>query len=247
VTLATACALVACIPSAGFALGAFDGVPLPTMRGTVAKFTPASIDPRMAKLIARNSSGKAQLMRFTPAGVPDRGNRSVTVAVRVDGQAARAITVNSAVDVAQDQFAAGSAPALRIAPMRYNLGMSRGYQSFAKIASPAPALSRTLSDAAIPDLAQFRPSPGVRENPSRFVPRNAAAEPAKAAAAPRAVESHELATDQAVDLAGSYRLTRNLDVTAGVRYRLERDRLAPVADTAQADNQAVYVGTQFRF
>ena len=46
---------------------------------------------------------------------------------------------------------------------------------------------------------------------------------------------------------GSYRLTRNFDVTAGVRYTQERDRLAPVVDTAKQDSQAVYIGTQFHF
>ena len=49
-----------------------------------------------------------------------------------------------------------------------------------------------------------------------------------------------------VDLGGSYRLTRNIDVTAGVRYSQDRDRIVPPAE-AKADNQAVYVGTQFRF
>jgi len=48
---------------------------------------------------------------------------------------------------------------VRIAPTRYNLGVARGYQSFAR--PTAPALSPALSDASIPDLADFRPSPGV--------------------------------------------------------------------------------------
>jgi opacity protein-like surface antigen len=50
-----------------------------------------------------------------------------------------------------------------------------------------------------------------------------------------------------VDVGGSYRLTRNLNVTAGVRYsQQDRERLHPLTDGKQ-DNQAVYVGTQFRF
>ena len=49
-----------------------------------------------------------------------------------------------------------------------------------------------------------------------------------------------------MDLGGSYRLTRNFDVTAGVRYSSERDRLRPLTDGKQ-DSQAVYVGTKFRF
>ena len=49
-----------------------------------------------------------------------------------------------------------------------------------------------------------------------------------------------------VDVTGSYRLSRNVDLTAGVRLRRENDRLAPLTDQQQ-DSQAVYVGTQFRF
>ena len=36
------------------------------------------------------------------------------------------------------------------------------------------------------------------------------------------------------------------DVTAGVRVTQDRDRIAPLTDGVQ-DDQAVYVGTQFRF
>ena len=48
------------------------------------------------------------------------------------------------------------------------------------------------------------------------------------------------------DVGGAYRVTRNLDVTAGVRYSQDRERLKPLTDGKQ-DSQAVYVGTQFRF
>ncbi|MEO6152001.1 MAG: hypothetical protein ABIP24_02495 [Croceibacterium sp.] len=242
-----ACGLVACIPSAGFAvsaLGASVSQSLP--RGTVAKFTPAAIDPRIALLVAQSGNGKARLMRFTPAGVSDRASSSMTVAVRVDEGAVRVVSVGSVIAAAKDLALAGTPTELRLAPMRYNLGLARGYQSFAKPAPAAPALSRTLSDASIPDLASFRPTGGVKEGPSRFVARNATSEP-RPAAAPRTVDARDVIEAQAVDLAGSYRLTHNVNVTAGVRYQPEQDRLAPVADTAKKDNQAVYVGTQFRF
>jgi hypothetical protein len=243
--LVAACVLLAGIPTTALAVGGLGAASSSAARGTLAHFTPASVDPQLARLIARSGAAKTSLMRFTPAGVPDRAGRPVTVAVRVDEGAARAITVQSAITATSELAMAGSA--LRIAPMRYNLGLARGYQSFAK-AAPAAAspVSRTLSDAAIPDLASYRPAPGVREDPSRFTPRNAASEP-RAAAAPRALDTSDAGTDQPVDFAGSYRLTRHIDVTAGVRYQSERDRLAPVADTAKQDNQAVYVGTQFRF
>jgi hypothetical protein len=48
------------------------------------------------------------------------------------------------------------------------------------------------------------------------------------------------------EVGGSYRLTGNLDVTGGVRYRVQHDRLQPLADERR-DSQAVYVGTAFRF
>lgn len=236
-TIAATAVVLASLPTAGFALGALDGG-AGLAQGSFAALTPASADPRLAAFVAERSSGSARLMRFTPAGA-ERANRSVTVAVRVDENSAQAISVRSAIEAAMGKVAGESG--VRIAPSRYNLGASRGYQNFARPAAAAP-LSRSLSDADIPDLADFRPSPGAKEEPSRFAARidsNAQAKPAESA--PRIVP------DQTVDLEGSYRLTRNLDVTAGLRYSQDRNRLTTLAEPAKQDSQAVYVGTQFRF
>ena len=241
-TVAVGALVLAAMPTAGLALGALDnGVSLPAT-GSFAALTPASVDPRLARFVAGRSNGSARLMRFTPAGVAERASRSVTVAIRIDEEAARAISVRSAISAAQEQVASDAG--VRIAPTRFNLGISRGYQSFAKAPEKSSSLSTTLSEAAIPNLADFRPSPGARPDESRFAARIALEEEAKAGASPKAITSR---SDQAVDVAGSYRLTRNLDVTAGVRYSQERGRLAPVEETVQQDSQAVYVGTQFRF
>ena len=241
-SVAAGAIVLASMPTAGLALGALGGeVSLPAT-GSFAALTPASVDPRLARFVAERSKGNARLMRFTPAGVAERASRSVTVAIRIDEEAARAISVRSAIASAQEQ-AAGDA-AVRIAPTRFNLGVSRGYQSFAKATESSTALSRSLSEAGIPNLAEFRPSPGVRPDESRFAARIAVEEEAEAGANPRTIDPR---SDQAVDVAGSYRLTRNLDVTAGVRYSQERDRLAPLEESTQQDSQAVYVGTQFRF
>jgi hypothetical protein len=246
--IAAACALAVCLPSAGLAVVSMDGgVRLTTARGTIAKFTPASVDPRMEQLIARNSTGKARLMRFTPAGVPDRASRSMTVAVRVDEDVARAISVRSAIAAAAQEQAPASAPALAIAPTRFNLGVARGYQSFAKAPVTASVVSAPLTEAAIPDIATLRASTPAREAPSRFVARTMTDGLSEAAAAPRAIEPAKVVPGESVDVAGSYRLTRNLDVTAGWRYSQDRERLVPLADPAKQDSQAVYVGTQFRF
>ena len=238
-TIAAGAVVLASMPTAGLALGALDSTVSLPATGSFAALTPASVDPRLARFVAERRSGNARLMRFTPAGVAERASRSVTVAIRIDEDVARAISIRSAINSAQEQ-AAGDA-GVRIAPTRFNLGLSRGYQSFAK----APEqLSRALSEASIPNLAEFQPSPGARPDESRFAARIALEEVAKPGASPRAANSRG---EQAVDVEGSYRLTRNLDVTAGVRYSQERDRLAPIAEPTQTDSQAVYVGTQFRF
>ncbi len=238
-TLAAGALVLAGLPTAVFAVGADDETTFGTL-GSFAALTPASVDPRLARFGAARNNDDARLMRFTPAGVADRGSRSVTVAVRIDEEAARAISVRSAIAAAMEQVAGEGG--VRITPTRYSLGLSRGYQSFAK---PEPVrLSRSLSDAAIPDLADFEPSPGASEGESRFAPRVELEQEAKTGSTPRTIDSR---SDQTVGLGGSYRLTRNLDVSAGVRYSQERDRLAPLADSTKQDSQAVYVGTQFRF
>jgi len=230
VLCAGAAALVL-VPSAGFALGAIESSGIDSGMA----FTPASIGSRLAGMVGENTGG--DLMRFTPAGATVRTGRSMTVAVRVDDDVAQALSVRSAITGVNDQ--ALDSPVARVAPTRFNLGLARGYQSFAN----TPELARDLSDAAMPDLAAFKPSAGVKDKPSRFAARIALEEEQTAGRSPRTAES---ISDQSVDVGGSYRVTRNLDVTAGVRYSQDRDRLAPITNGKQ-DSQAVYVGTQFRF
>lgn len=238
-TVAAGAIVLASLPTAGFALGALDGTSSLTDHGTFGALTPASADPRLAAFVAERSSGTGRLLRFTPAGAAEHANRSVTVAVRVDENSAQAISVRSAIDAAKEQVAGESN--VRIAQTRYNLGVARGYQSFARPSAPAAAVASAPSESRIPDLADFRPSPGVKEEPSRFAARIDSDAQTKPGAASR------MAPEQTVDLEGSYRLTRNLDVTAGVRYSQDRNRLTTLAEPGKQDSQAVYIGTQFRF
>jgi len=226
------------LPSAGFALAKLNS---PAIGHGVGIFTPASVDPRLARLVADTANGE-NLMRFTPAGAANHQGRSVTVAVRVDEGTTQLVSVRSALaSAAGNDETAGSS--VRITSTRYNLGVAHGYQSFASAPEVTPSLSKDLSGAALPDLAKFAPSPGVKNKPSRFGARIAIDEQEKLARAPRTLES---LGDQSVDVAGSYRVTRNLDLTAGVRYSQDQDRLAPLTNGKQ-DSQAVYLGTQFRF
>ena len=62
--------------------------------------------------------------------------------------------------------------------------------------------------------------------------------------APKLVEQ---VPSYSVDVGGAYRLTHNVDLTAGMRYRRDLDRLQQTDDEQRHDSQAVYVGTAFRF
>lgn len=208
--------------------------------GDYVPFTPARIDPRLARVVAE-TFGEGGL-RFTPAVRPDSGDRVVTMAVRVDKATAKAISFRTALDGAGEiRPGLGTMPSL--AATRYNLGTARGYQSFAQPAPKALDLPPGIRHIAMPDLASFRPSEGVKEEPSRLQPRIAFKRGDELSRGPRAYDSE---ADQLVDLGGAYRITRNLDVTAGVRMSQQRDRLAPLTDGVE-DSKAVYVGTQFRF
>lgn len=230
-------------PNTGLALGGApkaDSAVSVIASGSFASFTPASVDPRLAKLIAErgNDAAAARMMRFTPAGAANRPGRSVTVAVRIDDRVARAISVRSAINAVQGKPGLGSM--MLITPARYDLGMARDYRSFAQPLLP-PVELRKLD---MPDLSTFKPGKSeAAGKPSRFSAHIEMEEKGNAGRAPRTLDA---VTGQRLDVGGSYRLTRNLDVTAGVRYSQERDRLGPLTDGTQ-DSQAVYLGTQFRF
>lgn len=236
-----ACAALAfAIPSAGLALGGLEAPAPEAFAKGIATFTPAAVDPQLAQKVAQRIAARGQALRFTPATTTGARDRTYTVAVRVDDETARAISVRSAIAAAQDGAGLG-AGAVSIAPTRYNLGIARGYQSFAKQQAPASKLE--LGRVEMPDLASFRPREGAKDRPSRFQPRIALEQDGNVGRAPRTLEG---AGEQSVDVGGAYRVMRNLNVTAGVRLSQERDRIAPLTD-AEQDSQAVYVGTQFKF
>lgn len=226
---------------AAFSSG-FDSRPVSlAARGGIGSFTPASVDPRLAARISVERLASSPLFKFTPAASESRNGRAVTVAVRVDSETAKAISVRQALAAAAD--AQPGIAAVRIAPTAFSLGVARGYESF------APKLAQTiaapeLKKVEMPDLAAFAAGKGKDRDPARFAPKIAVDESAsKPGRAPRTLEGQG---DFSVDVGGSYRVTRNVAVTAGVRYSPERDRIAPLTDTTQ-DSQAVYVGTRFRF
>lgn len=229
--LLAATVAVLALPSAVLALSVAIGPAssAPSAADSAPGFQPARVDPRLARSISVRALGKNQTFQFTPGAVPSALDRSVTVAVRVDGSTQRS----------RGPLTASDGVGFRIAPTAYSLGVSRGYKGFAQNSSAVSELRRV----EMPDLASFRPSPGARADTSRFAPRIALDGREPAGRSPRTLQGQQ---EEVVDLGGSYRLTRNLNVTAGVRSTSERDRLAPLSD-GRKDNQAVYVGTQFKF
>lgn len=186
-------------------------------------FVPASVDPLLARSISVRALARSPAFRFTPAGNSTRPDRAITVAVRL----------------APGLRGGDSALALGIAPTAYSLGVARGYKGF----TSSLAQNAEIRRLEMPDLSTFRPGASRPTDDGRFSPHIALDEKEKTGRAPRTFDGE---SDQLVDVGGSYRLTRNLNVTAGVRYSKERDRLMPLTDGRQ-DSQAVYVGTQFRF
>lgn len=231
-------ALLVGIPSAGLAVVA-SGSPAPRI-AAMMQFTPANGDPAAIRRIAAKVAARGQELRFTPARAVGAAPRTVTVAIRVDDSTARAISVRSAIAAAE----VGQGPTLAtLAPARFNLGIARGYRSFAKPAAPVVPVDLGLDRVSLPDLASFRPREGAKEKPSRFQGNLALESESRAGRSPGTLEGQG---GQAVDLSTGYRVSRSLNVTAGVRLTQDRDRLAPLTDGVR-DDQAVYVGTQFRF
>ncbi|MFM5950084.1 MAG: hypothetical protein ACKOPM_12815 [Novosphingobium sp.] len=201
-------------------------------------FEPAEVDPRLARSITVRALSKDRTFRFTPAAGPTRPDGAVTVAVRVDSRAFAALGLRPS---AQPEAAQSQPGGLGIAPTVYSLGAARGYRSFAN--NTAAPVGPRANLPVMPDLAAYQPKQSaVPAKTSRFAPQLELDEREKTGRSPRTFEQ----SDQTVGVGGSYRVTRNLNVTAGVRVTSDRDRLVPLTDGKQ-DNQAVYVGTQFRF
>lgn len=228
------------LPGVGLAVDSVDTSFQPSDVGSLP-FTPASVDPELAKRVAAIMGEDG--LRFTPASKPTHrpGERSVTVAVRVDDATARAITVRSAIESVGTQKARTAT--LAVAPTSYNLGIARGYQSFAQPARTVE-VPTGLRDVDMPDLSTFRSNkPEGANKPSRFTSRIEVENQGDIGRSPRTLEG---AGEQRVDVSTSYRVLGNLGVTAGIRVSQDRNRLNPLTDGVE-DDQAVYVGTQLKF
>ena len=191
----------------------------------ISTVTPASADPRLAAIFAGRGASIADF-KFTPAAAKGRPSQ-IRVAVRASGGTGPQRPVDVAV----------ASPVTSLAPAQYDLGLAVGWKRIGlagdvkRTSSPDPVIG-TRETAVVGvsyNLKRFtgRVAVGGERNDSRVAPL----------ARPDSVS---------LDVGGSYNISRNIAVTGGVRYQIERDQIPALADDHR-ENKAVYVGTAFRF
>jgi len=197
----------------------------------VGSFTPAVSDPRLAATLARRRLGSTGTeFRFTPTSAFGDRSRGLRVAVR-----ARQTTPSQ---LSREAGPASSSAVTAITPSSYNLGVSVGWRRFAVSGDVAQADNGLI--AGIRESAQV----GMSYRATGRLTGRVAVGAERAQGGQRII-----AEDQAysLDVGGAYSIARNVDLTAGARYRIARDRLDPLSRDDRRDSQAVYVGTAFRF
>jgi hypothetical protein len=199
------------------------------MRGAIGYFTPSAADPKLAALYARGDQADRGF-RFTSATAGK--SRDVTVAVRAPSGSANLAITRVVPPVMAPQTAVG------IEPVSYSLGTSVGWGRFSV---PGAERARIEAKSLAPKTERDTAGPSLTNRKWNTRVQIAAERPV--GQTPGTLTGSE---NLSVDVGGSYRLTRNLDVTAGVRIRSDRDRLQQAADQRR-DSQAVYVGTAFKF
>ncbi len=199
-------------------------------------FTPSGVDSRLAAKYTATDSSANERFPFTLAGADNNRNRTIIVAARANSRlTAGAVSVRSAIAAVEP----GAGTGIRLSTVDYRLTASKGWQGFALPSAPKLAARVPLTELG---KGSFRLDEAAKK-PSKFSTNikldqnREVAPPARGSAA---------AGDYKLDVGGSFSISRKIDVTAGVRYASENDRVLPTADNRK-DSEAVYVGTKIRF
>ncbi|HVF83053.1 MAG TPA: porin [Sphingomicrobium sp.] len=205
--------------------------PAPLSVNFERSFTPAQADPRLAAALA-NRPALAGDFGFTPAASKRRPSQ-VRVAIR-----ARASTPSQAALQAREIAVQSTAEGVSLTPASYNLGVAVGWRRFAVAGDVAKAR------AANPALGgREGATVGVSYNLKRFTGKVAASADRPDG---RAVPALANNSTYALDVGGAYNISSKVAVTGGVRYKIEREKIATFSDQRR-DSQAVYLGTAFKF
>jgi len=193
--------------------------------GSISSFTPTTKDPQLAAAYAKiAASASRQGFRFTPTSGSLSGQREITIMVRASDRGGSDKT-ETPVD---------------IKPMAFSLNGAHNWRKFALPESVGRKALDPVPVETMVDAKNFSLDDGKKDRFSTKVLIESRRE-SSAARNPAAEKDYSL------DLASSYSLTRNLNVTAGVRYNNNVvGRLTPMTDDRQ-DSQAVYLGTSFKF
>ena len=191
----------------------------------ISSFTPAGADPRLAAMFAGRGASIADF-KFTPAAAKGRPSQ-VRVAVRARGAPTPARPVEVAV----------ASPVSSLTPAQYDLGVAVGWKRFAvsgdvgRTSSPDPVIG-TRETAIV----------GVSYNLKKFTGRVAVGGERNDSRVAQLARPDSYS----VDVGGAYNISRNIALTGGVRYKIERDQIPALAEDRR-DDKAVYVGTAFKF
>lgn len=197
-------------------------------------FTPAGGDSLLVQKLSAARIVSSARFPFTPVNAGENPNRTITVAARANSRlTANAVSVRNG--IAELQVGAGKA--MRLAAVDYRLTTSKGWQG---IALPTQRVSST----PLTELGKggFRLEESGKK-PSKFS-TNIRLDQSRETAPP--ARGNAASGDYKLDVGGSFSISRKIDVTAGVRYASENDRVIPRADSRK-DSEAVYVGTKIRF
>lgn len=202
----------------------------PVSLGGIASFTPTIKDPRLAAAYAKIAASASQRgFRFTPTSGSMSGQRSVTVMVRAADT--DRVAVNRAID------------SIDIKPVAFSLNGAHNWRKFALPDSVGRKALDPVPVETMVDAKNFSLNEGKKDRFSTKMLIESHRDSSAAATA----RNPSADKDYSLDLASSYSLTRNLNVTAGVRYNNGMaGRLTPMTDDRQ-DSQAVYLGTIFKF
>jgi hypothetical protein len=189
-------------------------------------FTPASADPRLAAAFSGRASPDLGDFKFTPAAAKGRPSQ-VRVAIRARTTSPQQLAANGS-----------ASPIGALAPVSYNLGVAVGWRRFAISGDVAK-----VTPSGSPVDGRESAVVGISYSLPRFTGRVAvSADRAEGRAAPALRDPD----NYALDVGGSYALTRRISVTGGVRYKVQHERLSAVNDD-RVDSKAVYIGTAFKF
>ena len=207
--------------------------PPTSVSGKPAGFTPAKADPRLLASVGAPRS--SERLSFTRTGVVKSKENTVRVATRA----------STATREASDRRVAVVAPSPRrvdVTPSDYNLGVDVGWK---RLGVSGDVSERRGANANQTLVDREGASVGVSYDLGGVTPRVAVSADRETSRIAPAIAPKE---NVALDVGTAVKVTRNIAITGGVRYRIDRDRLTdPESDNARVDSQSVYVGTKLRF